>query len=89
MFIQTFAGDIRNVTLSGNLFHTMAWNLPLEAAYGNTYSNMQAINNRFVVPPGGFGVAYVTGGPGWAVWSENHRYDASAPDGKGMVAGPP
>lgn len=89
MFIQTFASDIRNVTLSGNLFHTMAWNLPLEAAYGNTYSNMQAINNRFVVPPGGFGVAYVTGGPGWAVWSENYRYDASAPDGKGTVAGPP
>lgn len=89
LFIQTISGHIRNVRIEGNLFSTAAWNMPLEAAYGNTYSGMQAINNRFVVPSGGFGAAYVSGGPGWAVWSSNFRYDPNAPDGRGIPVGCP
>lgn len=89
LFIQTISGNIQNVLIEGNYFETAAWNLALEAAHGNTYSAMQAKNNRFVIPPGGFGAAYVTGGPGWAVWSENYRYDPTAPDGKGLPVGPP
>jgi hypothetical protein len=84
MFIQTISGNIQNVRLEGNMFATPAWNLALEAAYGNTYSGMQSINNRFVVPQGGFGAAYVDGGPGWVVWSENYRYDPAVTDGKGL-----
>jgi hypothetical protein len=89
LFIQTISGNIQNVLIEGNYFETAAWNLALEAAYGNTYSAMQAKNNRFVIPPGGFGAAYVTGGPGWAVWSENYRYDPAAPDGKGLPVSQP
>lgn len=89
LFMQTISGDIRNVLIEGNYFETAAWNLALEAAYGNTYSAMQAINNRFVIPPGGFGAAYVTGGPGWAVWSDNFRYDAAATDGRGLPVARP
>lgn len=87
LFIQTYAGTIKNVVIEGNYFDTRGWNLPLEAGYGNTYSNMQAINNRFGTS--GYGVGYVSGGPGWAVWSGNYIYDQNAADGKGRVASCP
>jgi hypothetical protein len=48
---------------------------------------MQAINNRFGTS--GYGVGYVSGGPGWAVWSNNYIYDAGDPDGRGAVASCP
>lgn len=87
LFIQTYAGKIQNVTLDGNYFDSYGYDLPLEASYGNSYSNMQAVNNRFVIS--GYGVGYTTGGPGWAVWSNNHIYDQNAVDAKGKLASCP
>jgi hypothetical protein len=83
LFIQTYAGAIENVVIEGNYFESLGWGMPLEAGYGNTYSNMQATNNRFVLS--GFGAAYVTDGPGWAVWSDNFVYDETAEDAAGEV----
>ncbi len=87
LFIQTYAGNIQNVMLEGNYFDSYGYDLPLEAGYGSTYTNMQAINNRFVIS--GYGVGYTSGGPGWAVWSSNYIYDQSAVDAKGKVASCP
>ena len=54
LFIQTYAGNINNVTIEGNLLETNAWELPLEALYGHSYgTNMRSLNNRF--RPGGYG----------------------------------
>jgi hypothetical protein len=87
LFIQTYAGKIQNVSLVGNYFDSYGYDLPLEAGYGNSYSNMQAVNNRFVIS--GYGVGYTTGGPGWAVWSGNYIYDPNAVDAKGKAASCP
>jgi hypothetical protein len=87
LFIQTWAGPIRNVMLEGNYFDSYGWDLPLKQNGSNPYSNMQAVNNRFVIS--GYGVGYVTGGPGWAVWSDNYVYDQGAADGKGAIASCP
>jgi hypothetical protein len=87
LFNNTIDGDISNFLIADNYFETTAWNLAMEAAYGNTYRAVQALNNRFVVPPGGFGAAYHTGGPGWTVWADNYRYNAGAADAKGIVVG--
>lgn len=84
LFIQTISGNVRNVVIEGNYFETAAWNLALEAAYGNTYSAMQAINNRFNTS-GGLGAAYVSDGPGWDVWYNNFIYNSNDADGKGAV----
>ena len=77
LFIQTYGSSIQNVTIEGNYFETYGYCMPLEAGSGNTYSNMQATNNRFVA--GGYGPGYVSGGPGWAVWSGNYMYNGSNP----------
>lgn len=87
LFIQTYAGKIQNVTLEGNYFDSFGWDLPLEAGYGNTYSNMRAIDNRFVLS--GYGVGYTSGGPGWSVWSNNFIYSQGAADAKGPSAACP
>jgi hypothetical protein len=89
LFIQTYAGPINNVLIEGNYFDSYGYDLPLEAAYGSSYSNMRANNNRFYYPPKGFGVGYVTGGPGWTQWTNNHYYDATKADAKGAVVGSP
>jgi hypothetical protein len=75
---------IVNVTFEGNLLEGPGYNLVLEwSDYG--YSNLSAINNRFI--PTGFGATYSTG-PGWAIWQENYLYDPAMPDGKGQVVNP-
>ena len=54
---------------------------------GSTYGNVDVVNNRF--RPTGWGAAAVGSGPGVTVWSENYRYDATRPDGKGVVVPEP
>ena len=77
LFIQTYAGDINNVTVEGNLLEGNGYQLGLEAGFGNNYSNMKAINNRFSGT--GWGPAYKTGDPGWATWKDNYVQNSSAP----------
>jgi hypothetical protein len=83
MFIQPWLGSIYNGLLQGNHFIGGGWNLYIENHSGNTYGDMQAINNRFTV--NGYGASAVASGPGWKVFQENYRYDATKPDGKGII----
>jgi hypothetical protein len=82
-FIQTFAGNIENMTAEGNLLEGNGYQLGLNQNYGNTYRNLTAINNRFSGT--GFGAAYVQGGEGWAQWQENYINNPSQPDNKGRA----
>lgn len=86
-FIQTYAGDISNVTVTGNLLEGAGYNLGLNGAFGNTYTNLVATNNRF--NPTGWGPAYVQGGSGWSQWADNYRNDPTKTDNKGAVVGEP
>ena len=81
LFIQTYSGDINNVLIEGNLFEGDGYQLGLEARFGNDYSNMQAINNRFSGT--GWGATYKTGGPGWTTWKDNFVHDQSQPTAQG------
>lgn len=91
LFIQTYGGDIDNVTVEGNLLEGGGYQLGLESSHGNQYGrNMKSINNRFT--GSGWGAAYVTAngvGYKWAVWQDNYLLDANAPDAKGKPAGTP
>jgi hypothetical protein len=81
-FIQTYGGDIDQVTIEGNLFEGGGYQLVLSAGFGNAYGeNMRAIDNRFSGT--GYGPGYVADPPGWATWQENHLNDAGQPDNKG------
>jgi len=87
LFIQAWAGPINNTLIEGNMMETYGWCIPLEYnnyGYGN---NMRSRNNRFVRL--GFGPGYVTGGPGWAEWTENYYYDPNGIDGKGTLTSKP
>ncbi len=91
LFIQTYGGDIDNVTVEGNLLEGGGYQLGLESSHGNQYGrNMRSINNRFT--GSGWGAAYVTAngvGYSWAVWQDNHLLDPNAPDAKGKPANTP
>ncbi|MFS8104398.1 hypothetical protein LFM09_45560 [Lentzea alba] len=91
LFIQTYGGDIDNVTVEGNLLEGGGYQLGLESSHGNQYGrNMRSINNRFT--GSGWGAAYVTSngvGYKWAVWQDNFLLDMNAPDAKGKPAGSP
>jgi hypothetical protein len=88
MFIQTIAGDINNLLIEGNELNSEGgYCMPLEAMNGHMYSNVRAVNNRFVRAVYGF--AYVDGGPGWTEWSENYQLDAGQPDYKGESVSSP
>jgi hypothetical protein len=84
MFIQPLWERIDNVTLEGNLFAGGGFNLALEKKTG--YSNMKAINNRFT--PTGYGPSVVQGGPGYAVWQDNYRFDPTMPNSAGSPVDP-
>ncbi|TAH33656.1 hypothetical protein EYC59_04620 [Candidatus Saccharibacteria bacterium] len=86
-FIQTYAGNINNVTASGNLLEGGGYTMGLNQDFGNTYSNVKATNNRFA--PTGYGAAYVQGGTGWSVWTDNYRNDPTKIDNKGAVVPQP
>lgn len=83
MFIQPWLGSIYNGILQGNHFIGGGYNLYIENHSGNTYGDMQAINNRFTST--GYGPSGVGSGPGWKVFQENYKYDATKPDGKGTI----
>ncbi|MFI6093956.1 hypothetical protein ACIA8G_00265 [Lentzea sp. NPDC051213] len=91
LFIQTYGGDIDNVTVEGNLLEGGGYQLGLESSHGNQYGrNMRSINNRFT--GSGWGAAYVTAngvGYKWAVWQDNFLLDMNAADAKGKPAGSP
>jgi hypothetical protein len=83
LFIQAWAQAINHSLITGTLFESNSYGMPLEAnnhGYGN---DMKAVNNRFV--KGGYGPAYVTGGPGWAQWTENYYDSPTSPDHKGTA----
>jgi len=80
-FIQTWAGNIFNMTAEGNLLEGNGYQLILEEKDGNTYGNMRAINNR--MSGTGYGAGYVDKGPGWAQQRDNFINDPSKPDNKG------
>ncbi|MGH8240716.1 MAG: hypothetical protein ACREXP_27370 [Steroidobacteraceae bacterium] len=82
-FIQPFGGYIDQVLIRDNVLESFNVGLALEVRPNGYGSHMRALNNRFV--RGQSGPAYVDGGPGWAEWSENHFYDAAAPDAKGQL----
>jgi len=83
MFIQPWLDSIYNGLLQGNHFIGGGYNLYIENHSGNTYGDMQAINNRFTST--GWGPSAVASGPGWKTFQENYRYDSAKPDGKGLL----
>ncbi|SER86115.1 hypothetical protein SAMN05216188_116157 [Lentzea xinjiangensis] len=91
LFIQTYGGDIDNVTVEGNLLEGGGYQLGLESSHGHRYGrNMKAVDNRFT--GSGWGAAYVTAngvGYSWAVWEDNFLLDVNAPDAKGKPASKP
>ena len=87
LFIQAWAGTIDHTTIERNLFETAGWCIPLEANANGYGSDMRCIDNRFV--SGGYGPAYVDGGPGWAEWTENYLDDPSEADHKGNAVPQP
>ncbi len=82
LFLQTYAGDIANVSLEDNLLEGGGYQLGLEASHGHGYAGLAATNNRFSGT--GYGASYRTGGPGWSTWRDNALHDPSAPDHRGQ-----
>lgn len=79
LFIQANS-RIVNVVIEGNLLVGGGFNLALEQNRGG-YSNIKAINNRFM--PTGYGPVYITGGEGWSTWRDNHFYSPTQLEAKG------
>lgn len=86
LFIQPTWLPIHNVTIQGNYLEGEGYNLYLERTGNATYGNVRAIDNRFRST--GWGPSATPSGPGYAEWRDNYRYDASKPDGKGVVVNP-
>jgi hypothetical protein len=84
-FIQTYAGNIDQVTMIGNLFEGNGYQLRLSAGYNHIYGrSMRAIDNRFSGT--GYGPAQLDKNGlsyGWAEWRENYLNDASKPSHQG------
>jgi len=85
VFIQCW-DVIQNVVLEGNALDTIGWDLALEQ-HGQSYANMSCISNRFGTS--GIGPAYVDGGTGWAVWTNNFRWVPANPNQAGAVVPSP
>lgn len=82
LFLQTYAGRIDNVTISGNLLEGSGYQLGLNLL-NSPYSNLVATNNRLTNT--GYGAAYVQGGVGWAQWSQNYVNAVGQPNNQGAV----
>jgi hypothetical protein len=81
-FIQTYSGNIANVTAEGNLLEGGGYQLVLGAGFNHSYKNMRAINNR--MSGTGAGPAHVDpDGPGWAQAADNYINDPDQPDNRG------
>ena len=87
LFIQAYGDFIDNVTVQDNLLTGQGYQLILEANANGYGTHMDAINNRFSGT--GYGVGYHTGGPDWAVWTNNYLNDPAKPNNQGAVAGEP
>lgn len=86
LFIQPTWLPIHNVRVEGNYLEGGGYNLYLERTGNASYGNLQAVDNRF--RPTGWNPVAVVSGPGFVQWSDNHRYDAARPDGKGDAVTP-
>lgn len=86
-FIQARMGFINNVLIEGNLLETSNYGLILEANNSGYGTNMRTRDNRFV--RGGYGPAYVIGGPGWTDWINNYLFDVAQPEAKGSAIATP
>ncbi len=86
-FVQTYAGDIDNLTVTGNLLEGLGYQLGLNADFGNSYRGVRAIDNRF--DGRGYGPAYVQGGAGWDVWRENYLNNPGGPGNRGEIVAEP
>lgn len=82
LFIQTYSGRIDNVLIVGNLLEGNNYQLQL-GQLNYPYSNIRADNNR--MSGTGYGALSVQGGPGFARFTRNYIYSASAFDGKGKA----
>ncbi|QQR52691.1 hypothetical protein IPG36_01010 [bacterium] len=82
LFLQTYAGRIDNVTISGNLLEGSGYQLGLNLL-NSPYSNLVATNNR--LSNTGYGAAYVQGGVGWSQWDQNYVNDPTKASNQGAV----
>jgi hypothetical protein len=82
LFLQTYAGRIDNVTITGNLLEGGGYQLGLNQLNA-PYSNIMATNNRLTNT--GYGAAYVQGGGGWTQWSQNYVNDTTKTDNVGAT----
>lgn len=91
LFLQATWEDIHNLTVVDNMLAGEGWNMDLMESPGSTvYSNVRAINNRFL--PGTreyYGPANTQNGVGFAEWTENYMYDATAADNRGAFVPAP
>lgn len=86
LFVQTYAGPIKNVLVEKNLLEGGGYQLGLnQTKY--PYSDLRAIDNRFTGT--GWGPAYVQGGDGWSQWKDNYRYSSANPDARGASINEP
>jgi len=88
LFIQANGGNIRNVTVQGNLLAGNGYQLYLDYQPGRFagvgYSNIWALDNRMTDT--GWGAVFVRdGGPGFAQWTGNYVYDAADALGEGKL----
>ncbi|MGY1699104.1 hypothetical protein [Geodermatophilus sp. SYSU D00766] len=87
LFVQALAGDIDNLTVTGNLLEGGGYQLGLNQDGGHTYANLAAVDNRFSGT--GYGPAYVQGGTGWSEWADNYLHDPGRADTRGKPLGAP
>lgn len=88
LFLQPTWIDIYNVWVTNNYIEGDGYNLYSSGGQtGAHIGNAHAVNNRFRSI--GWGPAVVDNVEGWVEWSQNYRYNAADPDGKGAVVPQP
>ena len=87
LFVQTYAGDIGRLVVTGNLLEGFGYQLGLNSDFGHTYRDVRAIDNRF--GGRGYGPAYVQGGAGWDVWRANYLNSPARPGNRGEIVAEP
>jgi hypothetical protein len=92
LFIQPNDGDVKNVTVQGNLLAGYGFQFYLDYQPQNFpgvgYANIRAVDNRLDETHAG-AVFVRDGGPGVAVWQDNYTYDMRGDDGRGRLVGNP
>lgn len=88
IFLQPTWEDIYNVWVTDNYLEGGGYNLYSSGGQtGAHIGNAHATNNRFRAT--GWGPAVVDNVEGWVEWSQNYRYDAAQPNGKGVAVPQP